>query len=186
MVKLAFHVELETVPGEVVTPEMLAGVRGVFFPPPPERILPPPTPYITTPSSALPGGVTSVAMLPPAVTAPPAVTPSIVQQPAPVLDQPISVESKNKKSVWSPIVAGGCIGFLLLFLLIKHGHKVFPFMARSAEITTVESTADTTVESTANTETAPDGETVVLEENPAAGKNPSFPNTTPDAALGDK
>ena len=200
MVKVVFHIECETAPGEVVAPGTFNELRGALFLPPPTPQQPPLLPPPPSGIRALVPSANAIALLPPSAkpqhpasgSAQP-VKPALKKQ----ADQKQAGEIEDRRSTWSPILIGGCVGFLFLFLLLRHGPKVIPFMARRSSTPIVESTAtdptatESTTDSTATepapaTSRAPKGETVILDSpNPAAGKHPKFPNTTPDAALGE-
>ena len=190
MVKVVFHLECETAPGEVVPPGTFDELRSALFSPPspPQQqpLLPPPPSGIR----ALAPSANAIALLPPV---------SQPQRPASEAAQSVRSALKtqalkrqagkieDRRWSWSPVLIGGCVGFLFLFLLLKHGPKVIPFMARRSSTPVVEPTVtDPTVTNPAPTKSsAPNGETVILDlPNPAAGTHPKFPNTTPDAALG--
>lgn len=177
MVKVVFHIECETAPGEVIAPGTFEELRGALFSPSQRPLLPPAAPPPNV--RALPSSTGAVAVLPPSLSAQPL---------APALTQPIEQATKqeaieDRRSAWLAIFIGGCVGLLFLFLLIRHGPRVIPFMRKTSDSAVVE---PTTTESESSESTAPDGETVILDSpNPAAGTHPEFPNTTPESALGD-
>ncbi|MBE9064261.1 hypothetical protein [cf. Phormidesmis sp. LEGE 11477] len=188
MVKIAFHIEYETAPGEVIAPGSFTELRNALLAPPAQA--PQWLPAAPAAPAATPAG-RSIAALPPATfpgqakrTTPVQPSSSMVPGTSQTMQNQSAV--KDRKPMRSAILFGGCVGCLFLFLLYKHGHRVIPLMAETTQ--PVESTEPTTTAPTTAADSeaveAPNGETVVLETpNPAAGTHPPFPNTTPDAAL---
>ena len=138
MVKVVFHLECETAPGEVVPPGTFDELRSALFsPPPPLQQQPPLLPPLPSGIRALAPSAETIALLPPA---------SQPQRPASGSAQPVKPALKtqalktragkieDRRWSWSPVLIGGCVGFLFLFLLLKHGPKVIPFMARRSSI----------------------------------------------------